>query len=210
MVGAGARHAVRQVPGEHPDSCPRARDRWRRPLAALVAAGGAGLLGTGAFASWQATAAASTASLDAATGALSAIDAGGGRLSVAVGDLLPGDWLHRYVDVRNTGTVPAATTQTAAATGALGAGLSVVATGCSVAWDTTAGTCSGTTTALGSGPLSGTVSLGTATIAAGGVQHVRYRVELASSAPQSLMGSTATVTISAVTNLVGGRERTTS
>ncbi len=218
MVRAAAQHVARHArdprptrhSGRHSGACPRSLDRWRRPLAALVAAGGVGLLSTGAYASWQATASASTASLDAATSSLEAIDASGGRLSVAVGDLLPGDWLHRYVDVKNAGTVAAATTQTAQATGPLSAGLLVSASTCSVAWDTAAGTCAGTTTALGSGPLTSPVVLGTTSIAAGGVAHVRYRVELASTAPQSLMGSTATVTVSATTNLVGGRERTAS
>ena len=174
-----------------------------------MAAGGAGLLSTGAYASWQATASASTASLDAATTSLEAIDASGGRLSVAVADLLPGDWLHRYVDVKNAGSGAAPTALTASATGPLSAGLLVSATACSVAWDTTAGTCGGTTTALGGGPLTGTVTTGTSSIPAGGVQHVRYRLELSSTAPQTLMGTTATVTVSASTTLVGGRERTT-
>lgn len=190
------------------------RQRHRRLVVLGLLAGGTALVGTGAVAAWQATSTVTSGDLQAASAApVELVDANGGSLGTAVGDLVPGDWFHRYVDVRNDGDQQDAFTGAVTASGDLGDHLSVVAETCPVSWTTTGGssTCGqGTPTRLGSGPLSSPVALTHGSIApgAGAAQHVRYTFAFSEDAPAELQGRSGAVSISVMSTLVGGRDRT--
>lgn len=198
------------TPGASPEQqdCARHSSRRRRVGAVVLVVGGCSLLGTGAFASWQATASASSASLKAATVGATVVGATGGQLTTPVSDLLPGDWLYRYVDVTNTSTVAGAFTGTVSSA-ALGSGLTAVVESCSATWTTASASCSGTQTVLASGSVGSGLAVAHGTLAPGAVQHVRYKVTLDPSAPSSLMGTTGSLSMSVVSDLVGNRDRTT-
>ncbi|TNM69715.1 hypothetical protein FHN55_02935 [Streptomyces sp. NP160] len=188
--------------------CPSHSHRRRRLGAVVLLVGGCSLLGTGAFASWQATASASSASLRAATVGATVVGATGGQLTTPVSDLLPGDWLYRYVDVTNTSTVVGAFTGTVSSA-ALGSGLTAVVESCSAAWNTAAATCPGTQNVLASGSVGSGLAIAHGILAPTAVQHVRYKVTVDPSAPASLMGTTGSLSMSVVSDLVGNRDRTT-
>src|SRR5262245_56703073 len=64
---------------------------------------GAALTGSGVFASWAATAQATTGSQQAATVGATNTDTNGTVFTSGVGTLLPGDYLYRYANLVNTG-----------------------------------------------------------------------------------------------------------
>ncbi|MGQ7294961.1 hypothetical protein [Quadrisphaera sp. KR29] len=196
-------HARRREPQRCAGHTPR--PRWGA-VALLVA--GCGLLGTGAFASWQATASASSATMRAATVGATVVGATGGQLTTPVSELLPGDWLYRYVDVTNTSSVAGAFTGSVSST-ALGSGLTVAVDSCSADWNPATAACPGTQSALASGPLTSALAVTHGSLAPGAVQHVRYKVTVDSSAPASMMGTSGALTMAVVADLVGGRDRTT-
>lgn len=190
-----------------PADCARHRGRRRRLGALALLTAGATLLGTGAFASWQATANASTATLRAATAGATVVGASGGQLTTPVSNLLPGDWLYRYVDVTNTSSVTGSFTGTVTASG-LGSGLTVLVESCAAGWNTAAATCPGTPTTIATGSLSSPLSITHGTLAPTAVQHVRYKVTVDALAPSSLMGQSGALDLAVTSNLVGGYDRT--
>ncbi|MFB9376645.1 hypothetical protein ACFFKU_04470 [Kineococcus gynurae] len=208
----GDRPLRRSTPGT---DCPHRRAARRRRFGlALFLVGGGSLLGGGAFAAWQTSSALTSGAVTAATSGVDVLDASGSSFTAAVSDLLPGDYFYRYADVVNTSPNANAFAGSVGTTGALLGNLLVQADRCSVAWTTTGGTstCSGTTTSLAAEqtiPTGGTtVSLGTITPGAANSAHLRYRFKLSDSAPQSLMGTSSTLTIGASGTLTGGRDRT--
>ena len=195
---------------------PRKASR-RGPVAALALAGGGALLvGTGAFSSWDATTSVSSGALTAGSGAATILDANGGTFTTGVSNLLPGDYFFRYVDVRNDGTQASTFTGAVSASGDLAGQLGVDVVTCSVPWATVAGasTCAGTTSpSIGSGtPTTATpvaVAHGTIATGAAAAQHVRYKFTFSNTAPTTMQGKTGTVTIAVNNTVVGGTDRTT-
>ncbi|WP_299953320.1 hypothetical protein [uncultured Modestobacter sp.] len=199
----------------HCGTCPPRRPRARRVTALALAAGGAALVSTGALSSWDATAKVDSGDLTASSGETTLLDANGGAFSAAVANLLPNDYFHRYVDVRNDGTQVHTYTGTVSATGDLAGYLSVDAVTCSVPWTTVAGASicggvQGTSLVSGASALNAPVVLTHGSIATGAAaaQHVRYTFTFASNAPSSLQGRAGKVTIAVNNTLVGGNDRT--
>lgn len=194
----------------------RASSGRRRLAVAALGLGGVAMVGSGAFAAWQTSTSLTTGTVTAATTAITLQDANGSTFTSGVPNLLPGDYFHRYVDVRNTGTQDSSLTGAIAITGTLGGHVLAKADRCSVAWTTVSGvsTCTGTLTALTAEqtvPGSGlAVPLGTVSPGAINDAHVRYRFKLADSAPANLMGATSTIEVSASGSATGGRDRTSS
>jgi hypothetical protein len=188
--------------------------RPRRLGALALALGGVTLVGAGALSTWDVTAGASSGDLTAASAGVTLLDANGGRFTTGVADLLPGDWFHRYVDVRNDGSTPAVFTGAVSASGDLAAQLTVDVTSCSLPWTTVldVSTCAGSEVTLASGPLSAgatvTVPHGEIRTGALAAQHVRYRFAFSASAPAAVQGKGGSVAVSVSNTLVGGRDRT--
>ncbi|MGY5885564.1 hypothetical protein [Modestobacter lacusdianchii] len=196
-------------------TCPPRRPRAGRVAALALAAGGAALVSTGALSSWDATAKVDSGDLTASSGETTLLDANGGAFSAAVANLLPDDYFHRYVDVRNDGTQANTYAGTVSATGDLAGYLSVDAMTCSVPWTTTSGvsTCGGVQSASlvsGTRTLNAPVVLAHGSIGTGApaAQHVRYTFTFASNAPSTLQGRAGKVTIAVNNTLVGGNDRT--
>lgn len=183
--------------------------RWRRPLVALLLLSGAGLVGTGALASWDVTANVDSGALDTTSaGAVSLDSTNSTAFSTGVANLVPGDYFNRYVDLTNTGD-SGPVTGTVSSPGALAGGLSVKVDACPVAW--TAATCSGTVVPrLAATPLTGPVTVNHGTMARGAVEHLRYGFTFDANAPASLQNKTGSVSIT-VSNVVRtGKDRTSS
>jgi len=185
--------------------------RSRRGVAAVaLAAGGAALVGAGAFSAWDVTTSVDSGTLSAGSGsAATLLDANGSTFTTGVSNLLPADYFHRYIDVFNTG--PLATfTGLVKASGDLAGQLSVVAETCPTAW--TAAGCPGVPTPprIGSGtPVSGTpVTVAHGPIAATTVQHVRYTFTFSGTAPDTMQGKSGQLAISVSNTVVGGNDRT--
>lgn len=154
---------------EH-DTDRRAKRAVWKPLAA-AGIGGAVLLATGfgVFAQLQATATNTTPlSVNSGTLLLTLADNGAG-FTTAIERVAPGDVVRRHVTLTNTGTLAGtglALNAKAATTNNLldpTRGLQAVVRSCPSAWTATTGTCSGTSTAVYTGPLSGLT--GTAPVA---------------------------------------------
>lgn len=199
-------------------STSRVADRWpdrrgRRAAAAVLVLSGVGLVSGGVLGAWNATSAMSTGSLDAASAGVDMLDANGGMFTAGVPNLLPGDYFHRYVDLRSSAAVDTEYTGVLTATGELATGLQARVDRCSVAWTTTAGTgtCStGSASVAAAQALAAPVSINYGTIAPGapGTVHLRYRFSLADGAPATLMGKAGTISASVSGTLVGGHDRT--
>lgn len=186
----------------------------RRPAAALLAAGGVAMIGTSVVAAWQTSANVTSGDVGAATAAVQLLDANGSHFTADLPDLLPGDWFYRYVDVRNSGSSDSTLTGTLTATGGLLGNLEAGADRCSVPWTTVSdvSTCTGTLSVVVAPqtvPAGGiSVPLGSVRPGAAADVHLRYRLSLASAAPQSLMGAVSTVTLGVSGPVTGGRDRT--
>src|SRR5665213_3255797 len=117
----------------------RTRNKPRRHGKAMVAglfAASVGLLTTaGVYAALSGVATGSEAVTSGTLNLTLSADVGAG-FSSFVGKMAPGDTDNVYVNLNNTGTL------------ASGAGLTVTATQCSVAWTLATGVCSGTTTPI--------------------------------------------------------------
>ena len=112
----------------------------RGPVAALaLGVGGALLVGTGAFSSWDATSSVSSGPLSAGSGSAAILDANGGTITTGVANLLPGDYFSRYADVRNDGSAASTFTGAVSATGDLAGALGVDVVTCSLPWTTIGG-----------------------------------------------------------------------
>jgi hypothetical protein len=195
-------------------------DRRRRragalPGGKLVAAGvgalGLLLLGGGVFGAWSPSGSMASQAHDAAVVDAVLADANGTTFATAVSDLLPGDYLHRYVDLINTGSVDQTFTGTVTGTGALAPALTVEVDSCSTAW-LADGSCSGVTTAL-QGPTAtdpGT-TMPFPSVAPDDTHYVRFRFMLAPDADQATYQGTAAseqISISGGPTTPGGRDRT--
>jgi hypothetical protein len=187
----------------------RTRKGWL-VMAGLVAAGAA-LTGGGVFASWNATTSNSTGAVNSADLGLTYADANGTTFNSTVSDLLPGDYLYRYGNLTNTGTVAEDFTAAVTGSGAITAagGLQLSVDKCSVAWASN-GTCSGTTTALVTTrdvASAGTVALDT--IAGSGVSRLRYKFILPSGAASTFKNTTGSVSVAlaGTASVAGGRDR---
>ncbi|MCA2218383.1 CalY family protein [Jidongwangia harbinensis] len=182
---------------------------------AVVALGavGAGLTGTGVFASWVSTSAMQTGDHSAAAMGLTHTDTNGTTFTSGVANMLPGDYLYRYANLVNTGTVTESFSAAVTGTGTLAGagGLRLAVDACSLAWAGD-GSCSGSTTPIVTVrdvATAGTVALGD--IAAGATSHLRYRFVLDAGADQAtFQGATGkiNVAITGTTTAVGNRDRT--
>ena len=124
---------------------------------AVTAVAGLAVTGTGVYALMRAQAYNSTQTVSAGTLVLTLAGTGSsGGLTSAVANMAPGDTVNRFVEVKNTGTVPGTNltlqlsdqaTANALTTDAVN-GLQVTVTSCSQAWTLVAGVgaCGGTTT----------------------------------------------------------------
>lgn len=134
------------------------RQRSWRPLAgAAIVISIAAIAGQSVIASLNATAFNTTAqNINAGTMKLDLANSGNG-FGTSIANIVPGDVVNRYVTLTNSGTLNGIglslkTTQTGSANlisdgtgGSTTKALKLTVTSCSVAWDSSAGTCGGTT-----------------------------------------------------------------
>jgi hypothetical protein len=138
-----------------------------------------------------------------------AVPSGGVAIPVTTNGFVPGDSLTRAVDLSNNGTsalcgimLSSSATQGSILTTDVTNGLQLAVKSCSVAW-TQGGTpsaptytCSGTQTALTSGPAVSTSTLnGLASMNAGGVDHLIFSVSLPTSADNTFQGKSASLSL---------------
>ncbi|MFI7543455.1 hypothetical protein [Actinoplanes sp. NPDC049599] len=180
---------------------------------AALGTAAAGLTGTGVFATWVSTASVQTGVSTAADVAMTHTDTNGTTFTSSVADLLPGDYLHRYANLVNTGALTESFSAAISGTGTLtgAGGLRVAVDSCTVAWAND-GSCAGTAdpvVTVRDVATAGTVPLGD--IPAGGTEHLRYTFVLDAAADQStFQGSTGRITaaITGTSAVAGNRNRT--
>ena len=130
---------------------------WRPFAGAVIVISIAAIAGQSVIASLNATAFNTTAqNINAGTMKLDLANAGNG-FGTTIANLVPGDVVNRYVTLTNSGSINGIglslkTAQTGTASlisdgtgGVTTKALKLTVTSCSVAWDTSAGTCGGTT-----------------------------------------------------------------
>jgi len=203
---------VTVVVEQHGPTQAPARRRPRGIAAVALAAGGATLVGAGAFSAWDATTSVTSGGLSAGTSsAATVVDAAGGTFSTGVSNLLPGDYFYRYLNVTNTGAA-ATFTGAVAVTGQLAGYLAVDAATCPTSWTIATATCAGVASPPSIGSGTPTTSTPTAVahgaIANAAVQYVRYKFTFSDAAPNSLQGTSGAVAISVSNTVVGGTDRT--
>jgi hypothetical protein len=188
------------------------RPRLRLVVIAIGAIGSL-CIGGGVFAAWTPTTSISSGSMAAANLAVTLVDVNGTTFNTAVPNLLPGDFLNRYADLTNTGSVSQTFSGTVTGSGSLGPAMTVKVDTCSVAWSAN-GTCSATTTAvLAATATSPAASVSFPALATNGVSHARFQFQLASNANQTTYQGTNTteaVSLAGTATVAGGQDRTAS
>jgi hypothetical protein len=183
-------------------------------LATVAVFGGLALVSSSIFASLNATAFNETGQ-DISTQTLILTQGAAGTsagISTAIANLGPADVTNRYVDLTNAGTMDAkdltllltdsaGSTLTSSAT----KGLQVAIYECSVAWNVTNGTCSGTTsTALGSISANAVTlaaqPVSVASLASTAVSHLRLEITLPATNEVTVNGALPLGTIQGVTS----------
>jgi hypothetical protein len=182
-----------------------------RILLAMIGAAGVALLGSGVFAAWSPTASISSGSMGSADLAVTLVDTNGTTFNTAVSNLLPGDYLYRYADLTNTGSVAQTFSGSVTGSGVLAPAMTVKVDTCSVSWSAN-GSCSGTTssilTATATNPAA---NVSFPSMASNAVTHARFQFQLATSASQgTYQGTSATeaVSLAGSATVSGGQDRT--
>lgn len=200
------------VTTEKPDTCEsKARNVFGlRSIAIAAALSGALLLGSGVFAAWTPTGVMTSGSYDSADLAVQLVDANGTTFSTGVSGLLPGDYMYRYADLTNSGTVAQTFTGSVTGTGILAGAVTVKVDSCSVSWASN-GTCSGTTTAVKAETItSSPVSFSFSSMAVSAVKHIRFLFKLDANANQgTYQGQSVSeeIAISGSSTVSGGQDR---
>lgn len=200
----------------------RAKGAHKAPLStskklmatSLVVAGAAAIAGSGVYASWTSTAG-QGATLTSATVTSSFANNGTNTFATPVGNMVPGDFLYRYADLHNSGSVGQSFVLATKGVGGVddltGAtdGLQVQLLGCSAAWVNDAcGDVGGPTTPQS---LAYITDAGTAssafTLPAGAHLYVQAKLVLPSDASSSFAGKTDTITITETGTAAAGGDR---
>ena len=167
---------------------------WRALAGAAIVVSVATIAGQSVIASLNATAFNTVAQqIDAGTMKLDLANSGNG-FGQNITNVVPGDVVNRYVTLTNSGSINGIglslkTTQTGTASlisdgtgGVTTQALRLTVTGCSVAWDTVNGTCSGTTsTELAATPiglLTSATTLTSSTMNSGAVKYLQMKINL--------------------------------
>lgn len=167
---------------------------WRPLAGAVIVISVAAIAGQSVLASLNATAFNTTAQrIDAGTLKLDLTNSGNG-FGTAINNVVPGDVINRYVTLTNSGSLNGiGLTLKTAQTGtpslisdgvspSTTKALKLTVTSCSVAWNTSTGTCSGTTTeelapaVLGS--LTSPVQLSGSTLNSSAIRYLQMKIEL--------------------------------
>lgn len=188
----------------------------RRILATVGVVGALGILGgVGTYSAFTATTSAGPQTVSSATLNLTS---SGSTFTDAATAIVPGDRIDRQVTLTNTGSsafgsldlVTAATTSSLLDTNATN-GLQMQVDKCSVAWSGAVGselTCSGTTTSVVTpgrvAPRTASVA-GLAALNPGGVDHLRVRLTLPTTADNSFQGLSSVISYT-----FSGNQRTAS
>ena len=168
--------------------------KWRFIAGGIMVLSVATIAGQSVIASLNATAFNTVAQgIDSGTMKLDLANSGNG-FGQNISNLVPGDVVNRYVTLTNSGTVDGIgltlkTAQTGTGTlindgtgTATNKALRLSVKGCSVAWNTATGVCSGTETtelvATQIGALTNATSLSSSTMASGAVKYLQMRIEL--------------------------------
>lgn len=167
---------------------------WRAIAGAVITISIAAIAGQSVIASLNATAFNTVAQgINSGTMKLDLANSGNG-FGQSISNLVPGDTVNRYVTLTNSGTIDGIgltlkTAQTGTATlindgtsPATNKALRLSVKGCSVAWNTSTGACSGTeTTELAPtqiGALGTATALTSSTMASGAVKYLQMKIEL--------------------------------
>lgn len=168
--------------------------KWRFIAGGIMVLSVATIAGQSVIASLNATAFNTVAQgIDSGTMKLDLANSGNG-FGQNISNLVPGDVVNRYVTLTNSGTVDGIgltlkTAQTGTGTlisdgtgTATNKALRLSVKGCSVAWNTATGVCSGTETtelvATQIGALTNATSLSSSTMASGAVKYLQMKIEL--------------------------------
>lgn len=187
-------------------------------IVAVAGVAGVSLVSTAVFASLTATAfntsaqsvTTATLKLTQAPSGVSGLTAG---FATAVTGMAPGDTINRFVDVTNAGTMDGqsmtlkvADASTTVLTTDAVKGLQVTVKECTVAYTTVTGACSGTeTTALASTPANTLLTDQSATfasLAASGVTHLKFIINLPAGSEVTANGTLPGGTVQGVTALL--------
>lgn len=171
--------------------------RQRTAVVAGIAAAGLLVTSAGVYALLTASAA-NTTPQAADSGTLSLVlGDNGASFGDVVGDLAPGDTVHRFVSLTSNGTLDGVGLDLAV-TDAVGSvlstdaarGLQVAVAECSVAWNPADGSCGGTTTPVLSGALAGfgTRAFAGGAMAPGDVRNLRLTLALPDSTEETVNG----------------------
>lgn len=167
---------------------------WRAMAGAAIVISVATIAGQNVIASLNATAFNETAqNVNAGTMKLDLADNSAG-FGQSISNLVPGDVVNRYVTLTNSGSIDGLglslkTAQTGTPTlisDAVNSGtnkaLRLTVNSCSVAWDTTNGTCNGTVAtelaATPIGSLTNSTNLATSTLNSGDIRHLQMQINL--------------------------------
>ncbi len=201
VAAASARHAA---------AGGRASIALARPLAggAVLIVGGA-LAASGAYSAWTSS---SSRAINgtAATVTATHLDTNGTVFTTAVTNLVPGDFLYRYSDLTNTGSVSQAFTGATTGGGTLGTaatGLTIQVDACAAAW--VANVCATPTVVKAVTSVATNPAITYSTLPAAGVQHLRYTFGLPTNADQTtLQGQTGSITVAVTGTAAAGTDRT--
>lgn len=184
---------------------------WRALAGAAIVISVATIAGQSVIASLNATAFNTVAqNVDAGTMKLELADSGAG-FGQSISNLVPGDVVNRYVTLTNSGSINGIglslkTAQTGTPTlisdavnGGTNKALRLTVKSCSVAWDTSNGTCSGTevtelaSTAIGS--ITNATTLSSDALTAGAAQYLQMQINLPDQNETTINGSLPANTI---------------
>ena len=184
---------------------------WRALAGAAIVLSIAGIVGQSVLASLNATVFNTTAqNANSGTLKLDLANAGNG-FGQSIANMAPGDVVNRYVTLTNSGTLDGIglslkTAQSGTATlisdgvgGSSNQALKLTVTSCSVAWDTNAGTCSGTQTqeiaATTLGSLATAVNLASSSLNSGANRYLQMKVQLPNQNETTVNGTLPTNTV---------------
>ena len=180
--------------------------------------GGGALVGSGVFASLNATAfnpASQTVTTDTLklTQASSSVAGLTGGITTAISNLAPGDVVNRFVDLTNGGTMAGANLKLKLAAATASAlttdgtnGLQIAVYECATAWTTVTGLCSGTagTSVMASTSASSLVSVAKAiaasSLGAGSVSRLRIEITLPAGSETTVNGVLPSGTVQGLTS----------
>ncbi len=194
------------------------KDRWRAlsttgkvalvsGTSIVLVAGGGGVL-----AAWSQSASLVSGTLSTGNVTSSFTNTGTNQWTTPVANLVPADYLYRYLQIQNTGNVTQNFTLAVAGQTdwATDTALQITVSRCSAAWTQVSNSCGGTTTSV---VAKQSVSAGGSAFTAGtgvtasGYIYLQVKLEIDSAAAATSQGKSGTVTLTETGSQLGGADR---